>query len=225
MSAPPSPLSLPVRPGAVLFDLDGTLCDTEDGIVTHLAMALEALALPVPDRAVLRTCVGPPWEEGLPQIGVPAERMVDVIAAYRSTYDDAAPRLAPPFPGVDDALDALAAAGVAMAVATSKPQHLADLLVRDGPLGRHFATVVGADPAAERWTKADVVGAALGSLDHPPATAAMVGDRHYDVAGAAAHGVATVGVGWGCAAPGELEEAGAAAVVASPGELVELLLG
>lgn len=225
MSAPLSPLVLPARPGAVLFDLDGTLCDTEDGIVTHLAMALEALALPVPDRSVLRSCVGPPWEEGLPQIGVPAERMVDVIATYRSTYDQAAPRLAPPFPGVDEALSALAGAGVAMAVATSKPQHLADLLVREGPLGRHFGAVVGADPSAGRWTKADVVGAALAALDHPPTGAAMVGDRHHDVRGAAAHGVATVGVRWGCAAPGELEEAGAAAVVATPAELVELLVG
>jgi phosphoglycolate phosphatase len=226
-AAPPTPRALPARPAAVLFDLDGTLCDSEEGIVTHLAMALEATGLPVPGRDRLRTCVGPRWEDGLPHIGVPAERMVEVIAAYRRTYDDAAPGLAIAFPGVPEALARLAGAGLALGVATSKPQHLATRIVTEGPLGRWFAAVVGADPDLGLRTKADVVGAALAELGPAasPATAAMVGDRHFDVTGAAVHGVATVGVGWGCAEPGELEGAGAAAVVATPAELADLLLG
>lgn len=224
-TALPAPIALPVRPTTVLFDLDGTLCDSAEGIVTHLAMALEAAGIPVPARERLLTCVGPPWEEGLPHLGVPADRMVEVIAAYRLTYDDAAPGLAVPFPGVPEALACLAGAGVTMGVATSKPQHLATRIVSDGPLGQWFATVVGADPEGGLATKADVVGAALSALDVDPSAAAMVGDRHFDVTGAAVHGLATVGVGWGCAEPGELEDAGAAAVVATPAELADLLLG
>ncbi|WCO68365.1 HAD hydrolase-like protein [Iamia majanohamensis] len=218
--------ALPSPPAAVLFDLDGTLCDSEAGIVEHLAAAHATVGLPVPSRPVLRGCVGPPWSESLPAIGVPPDQVEPLITAYRATYDPAAPGLAVPFPGVADALGHLHGAGLALAVATSKPQHLATRIVVEGPLGRWFDEVVGADPAAGRHTKADVVGTALGSLGGLDATAVvMVGDRLHDVHGAAAHGVATVGVGWGCAEPGELEAAGAVEVVGSPEALVALLLG
>lgn len=216
---------LPVPPAAVLFDLDGTLCDSEAGIVEHLAAALTTVGLAVPDAEVLRSCVGPPWSQGLPEIGVPEHRTHEVIAAYRATYDDAAPGLAIPLLGIPEALDRLAAAGVALAVATSKPDHLARRIVLDGPLGPSVDVVVGADPNAGRHSKADVVGAALAALGVGRGTAVMVGDRHFDVHGAAAHGLGTVGVRWGCALPGELEEAGAVTIVATPGSLADLLLG
>lgn len=85
--------------------------------------------------------------------------------------------------------------------------------------------VVGAAPDAGRHSKADVVGVALAALGVGPGTAVMVGDRHFDVHGAAAHGLATIGVRWGCARPGELEEAGAVVVAATPDALADLLLG
>lgn len=225
--APPGRLALPIRPEAVLFDLDGTLCDSVEGITTHLARALEAVGLPVPGPEQLRACVGPSWEGGLPHIGISAEAMVEVRAAYRLTYDEAAPSLAVPYPGVLDALDRLATAGLPMVVATSKPEHLAARIVDQGPLAPYLAGVVGWDPDAGRVTKADSVGGALALLpgEVDLAAVAMVGDRHHDVHGAAAHGVPTVGVGWGCAEEGELAAAGAAALVHSPAELADLLLG
>lgn len=220
---------LPLPPAAVLFDLDGTLCDSEAGIVLHLAMALETVGLPVPTPDVLRCCVGPPWTEGFPPVvGVPFDRTWDVIHAYRATYDDAAPSLAVPFPGVPEAVARLAAARVPLAVATSKPQHLADRIVGGGAMAECFPVVVGAAPELGRHTKADSVAGALAGLgfheENPAERVVMVGDRLHDVEGAAAHGVPTVGVTWGAAEPGELESAGAAALVSTPAELVDLLL-
>lgn len=218
----------PPPPSAVLFDLDGTLCDSEAGIVEHLGMALATVGLSVPDREVLRTCVGPPWTDGFPTaVGVPPERTWEVIHAYRATYDDAAASLAVPFVGITDVLDRLAAAGVPMAVATSKPDHLAHAIVTEGILGRWMEVVVGADPDAGRHSKADSVGEVLAQLGRgvERSGVVMVGDRLHDVHGAAAHGLATVGVRWGSAPPGELEEAGAAVVVDTPHELGDLLLG
>ncbi|HEU5151320.1 MAG TPA: HAD hydrolase-like protein [Iamia sp.] len=222
----PAGLLPPPPPTAVLFDLDGTLCDSEAGIVEHLGMALATVGLPVPERAVLRACVGPAWTDGFPPaVGVPADRTWDVIHAYRATYDDAAASLAVPFVGITDVLDRLAGAGVPMAVATSKPQHLADRIITEGLLGRWMEVVVGADPDAGRHSKADSVGGALLGLG--PAVersgVVMVGDRFHDVHGAAAHGLPTVGVTWGSAEPGELEEAGAVAVVDTPEALADLL--
>jgi phosphoglycolate phosphatase len=214
-------------PSAVLFDLDGTLCDSEAGIIEHLGLALATVGLPVPDRDVLRSCVGPPWTDGFPpEVGVPADRTWDVIGAYRKTYDDAAASLAIPFVGITDVLERLAGAGVPMAVATSKPQHLADRIITEGILGRWMTTVVGADPEAGRHSKADSVGGALLGLGPEVERdgVVMVGDRFHDVHGAAAHGLPTVGVTWGSAEPGELEAAGAAVVVRTPDELGSLLV-
>lgn len=225
----PSPVPPPLPdlpPGAVLFDFDGTLCDSEAGIVEHLRRALVTVGLPIPSEEALRSCVGPPWElDGLDHIGVPRGRLDEVIATYRATYNVAAPTLTPPFPGVVEALAALRGAGLPMAVATSKPQGLVDRIIGEGPLAPWFATVMGADPRAGRHDKADVVGAAVRALGVDPGRAVMVGDRRFDVEGAAVHGVATVGVRWGAAPPGELEEAGVAAVVDTPADLVALLLG
>lgn len=217
--------ALPERVDAVLFDLDGTLCDSEAGIIDHLAAAHRTVGLPIPSRDVLRSCVGPPWFESFPTMGVPPDLVEPLILAYRATYDLAAPGLALPFPGVADALARLRDADLPLAVATSKPDHLARRIVAEGPLAPWFGTVIGAHPESGRHTKADVVGAALAGMgDLEAGATVMVGDRLHDVAGAAAHGVATVGVAWGCAEPGELETAGAVAVVETPAELVDLVL-
>lgn len=222
---PDVPSVLPSPPDLVIFDLDGTLCDTEAGIMAHLARALEVSGLSVPPPDVLRGCVGPPWPEYLPTIGVPSERYDDVVTAYRATYDHEAPALALPFPGIPELLRALDDAGLSLAVATSKPQHLADRIVGDGPLGRWIPTVLGASPEDGRHVKADVVAAVLDAVPGVDrAATVMVGDRHHDVHGAAAHGVGTVGVRWGCAPPGELEDAGALVVAETPEELTDLLL-
>ncbi len=219
-------LALP--PAAVLFDLDGTLCDSAAGITQHLAMALASVGLPVPSDEVLRTCVGPPWTDGFPPaVGVPHDRTWEVILAYRATYDDAAASLAIPFAGIAELLDRLHGAGIPMAVATSKPDHLAHRIITEGVLGPWMTTVIGADPDAGRHSKADVVGAVLAGIETvvPRSGVVMVGDRLHDVHGAAAHGLPTVGVRWGTAEPGELEQAGAVAVVDTPLELGDLLLG
>lgn len=214
-------------PSAVLFDLDGTLCDSAAGITQHLAMALASVGISVPSDEVLLSCVGPPWTDGFPpDVGVPLDRTWEVITAYRATYDDAAASLAIPFPGIPELLDRLHGAGVPMAVATSKPQHLADRIITEGVLGPWMHTVIGADPDAGRHSKADVVGAVLAVLaaSVPRPGVVMVGDRLHDVHGAAAHGLPTIGVRWGSAPPGELEEAGAVAVVDTPEQLGDLLL-
>ena len=94
-------------------------------------------------------------------------------------------------------------------------------------LGEVRARLAGGQPLAKagRHVKADVVEAVLDAVPGIARDAiVMVGDRHHDVHGAAAHGVGTVGVRWGCAPPGELEEAGALTVVETPEALVDLLL-
>jgi phosphoglycolate phosphatase len=141
-----------------------------------------------------------------------------VLAAYRRIYADAGIRECLPFDGIDTLLRELAGAGVTLAVATSKAQVYAEKIVEYRGWTELFATVGGDTLDAARPTKADVVGEVLRRLGGPT-DAIMVGDRLHDVDGARVHGLGCLGVGWGYAAPGELEEAGALAVYPDPATL------
>jgi len=233
--AAPRPLHLPaLPPGVVLLDLDGTLTDSAPGITGSLRAALTEARLPVPDDATLRRFVGPPLPQMLAAHGVPVDRVDELVARYRShftargMFDNAV------YPGVVDAMDALRDAGAVLAVATSKPEVYARRIAEHFGLDAHLTHgldgVFGADAdQGSRSSKAEVVAHALASLrargvDAGPTTTVMVGDREHDVLGAGRHGLATVGVAWGYAVPGELEDAGAVAVVHTPRELTDLLL-
>ena len=207
----------------VLLDLDGTLTDSAPGIIASARAAYAALGLPAPDGATLRTFVGPPIVDSFLAHGVPAERIPDAIAGYRrffaagGMFDNAV------FDGVPQVLRSLRDAGVRLLVATSKPT------VYARPIADHFGLtalldgVFGAPPDDVPSSKATVIAEALASLGpggFDPARTLMVGDREHDVLGARAHGIDTLGAGWGYARPGELAGAGAATVLAEPADLL-----
>lgn len=208
----------------VLLDLDGTLVDSAALITEHLAAALTSVGARVPDPAVLRSLVGPPLETAFPELGLTAEQTAGAIFAYRTTYGRVAASRTPLYPGVPALLERLRAAGLRLAVATSKQEDLARRIVACVGIARHLAVVGGADHEAGRVGKAAVVGSVLDRLGLDPARDAvvMVGDRRHDIDGAAAHGIPTVGVAWGYAEPGELD--GAAAVVSDTDELTAVIL-
>jgi phosphoglycolate phosphatase len=208
----------------VLLDLDGTLVDSAALITEHLSAALATVGVDRPASG-LRPLVGPPFETALPELGLTDLQTAEVITAYRATYDAVAATSTPAFPGVPALLDRLAGAGLRLAVATSKPEHVAREIVAGVGLAGRFALVGGADHAQGRVGKAAVVGSVLDRLHLDPRRhpVLMVGDRHHDVDGAAEHGVATVGVAWGYAEPGELH--GALAVAPDVDALAALLTG
>lgn len=199
----------------VLLDLDGTLVDSASLITEHLAAAIITAGAPLPTPDQLRGLVGPPFETALPDLGLTPAQILATIAAYRDTYDAVAATETPIYPGVPELLDELTAAGLRLAVATSKPEHLALRIVDGVGIAKHFTLVGGSDHAIGRVGKDKVVASVLERLALDPARddVVMVGDRHHDVDGAAEHGVRTVGVAWGYAEPDELT--GAATVVDS----------
>ncbi|MGN8246756.1 HAD hydrolase-like protein [Cellulomonas soli] len=221
MTVPPRPL--------VLLDLDGTLMDSAPGIVASAAHAYRALGLPVPDSATLRSFVGPPITDSFTSHGVPRARLHEAVTAYRSDYSAGRLFDAHVFPGLPQALTELRAAGCTLVVATSKPTAYARPVCDRFALTALVDAVQGAPLDESTSTKALVIAEALAGLgaDRVPATDAivMVGDRSHDVHGAAEHGIRTVGVSWGYAAPGELAAAGATAVVDDTASLVATVLG
>jgi phosphoglycolate phosphatase len=205
---------------SILLDLDGTLVDSAEGILGSLRAAMAELGIPEPSRGIDRSLLGPPMYTTLPPL-VGADATAAIVPVYRRVYAESGWLSTTPYDGIPDLLRELARLGLRIAVATSKQEAAAKMIIERQGWTDLITDVCGDTPAAGRPTKAAVVGAALTRLNST--SALMVGDRKYDVAGARAHGLDCAGVGWGYAEPGELLEAGAIAVCEKPSELIDLV--
>ncbi len=211
---------------AVLFDLDGTLVDSRPGIVAATNATLRELGVPERPEAELSAGIGPPLHDTLARLlGRPAEELDDVVAGYRARYATLMRSGTLVYPGVEDLLARLAAAGHPLAVATSKSQLLAAALLEHLGLAGRFAAILGPVPPS-REEKAGTVARALSALELAPgADAVLVGDRRHDVDGGRANGLAVLGAAWGYGTRDELVDAGAAGVAETPADVPGLLAG
>ncbi|MBN9108478.1 MAG: HAD hydrolase-like protein [Pseudonocardia sp.] len=213
-------------PAAVLFDLDGTVADSADSILGCLAEAFAEIGVVAPAAALDRGILGPPLSTALPPL-VGDDVTAAVLPVYRTLYADHGAEAVRVFPRVDEVVRRLHAAGVVVAVATSKSQVNADLIVAHLGLDDVFATVCGDTPDHARPTKAHVIAEVLdrigGKIGDGRASAVMVGDRHLDVVGARVHGMPFVGAGWGYGLPDELLVAGAEVICADADALAGAL--
>ncbi len=184
------------RGDLVIFDLDGTLTDSAEGIVASFRHALDAVGAEVPDGDLVSMIVGPPMPDTLRGLGL-GDRADTAIAAYRADYVDRGWSMNRPFEGIPALLSDLQAAGVRMAVATSKVEPTAQRILAHFGLDTCFEVIAGASPDGTRSAKSDVVARALDQLAPLPERVVMIGDRFHDVEGAAVHGIGTIVVGWG----------------------------
>jgi phosphoglycolate phosphatase len=209
-----------VSPDLVIFDLDGTLTDSADGIVSSFRHALGEIGAPVPEGDLSRKLVGPPMHHTLSAMGL-GDRADEAIAAYRADYTTRGWAMNSLFDGIPDLLADLRAAGVRLAVATSKAEPTARRIIAHFGLDQHFEVIAGASLDGVRASKADVVAHALAQLEPIPARVLMVGDRSHDVEGASAHGIDTVVVEWGYGAD-DFDVPDAAAALAHVSTIADL---
>jgi phosphoglycolate phosphatase len=215
-----------MRYGTVLFDLDGTLTDPSPGIVACMRAGLAAVGATAAGDLPLADCIGPPLEDVFRDVhGLDDERVDAAVAAYRRAYQAGGLRDCAVIDGMAECLADLAARGVVLAVATSKPTPFATAVLEHVGLRHRFTVVAGASLDGRRRTKADVVTHALAQLGvaPDPTGVVLVGDRRHDE-GARAVGIAAIGVAWGFAAPGELAAARPEALTATPNELTAHLI-
>lgn len=196
---------------AVVFDLDGTLFDAEEGIVSSVHHAMDALGLPIPDGADLREVVGPPLRDSLRSLlCVPEEQIEHAMSLYREDFSTRGRFLYSVYPHIRSILSMLREGGVHVAMATSKPYGLAVAILEYFGLETAFDRVVGEGDGAAQMGKAEMIRRALPDRYR---RAAMVGDRKFDVADAKAAGVDAIGVSYGCGSEEELQTAGATVIV------------
>lgn len=206
----------------VLFDLDGTLTDSGEGIINCASLALEHFDLPVPSREEMRAFVGPPLHETFQRFGIPADKTDEAIRVYRSRYIPIGMFENTPYPGVRELLEVLKSQGFTLYVATSKPEEMSVTILERFGLAPYFDHICGASTDTSRSTK-DAVIAYLLERSGAKEDMVMVGDTKYDILGAKAHGIPAIGVSWGYGNVEEMIAAGAVGIVDSMDALLTLL--
>lgn len=210
----------------VLFDFDGTLADTKPAIVDTARRVLREWGMTDDEIADPGRLVGPPFPAAFSIVyGMSDEDAAEVTRRYRAIYAKLGLETHMLFDGMAELLQSLKAAGRRLAITTSKREETAHTMLADNGVEQLFDVIVG-QTVPTRADKTTLLGDTLAALGCSADEAVMVGDRFYDVEGAAANGVPCVGVYLGGTAPkGELEAAGAAACAHSVEGLGKVLLG
>ena len=206
----------------ILFDLDGTLVDSGEGVLKCAELGLRHCGLPIPSPTEMRTFVGPPLKDSFMRFGCTVEQAEEAIAVYRSRYTTVGKFELFVYPGIEKLLQDLTAAGCKLYVATSKPETVSVEILEHFGLAPYFDCIAGAALDQSRSTKSEVIAYLLqqvGNLDG----ALMVGDTAYDVIGASQHGIPCVGVSWGYGTVESLEASHPAAIVDTPEALLALI--
>ena len=207
----------------VLFDFDGTLYDTVEGIAKSAQYALGKLGVTA-GLDELRCFAGPPLvDKFMEMYGFSHEKAWQARGLFQERYIPIGVFESRPFPGMTAFLDALREKGLTLAVATSKPLDLAEQLLLRAGIREYFAVVRGSTLDGNNNSKQEIVEGVIADLGAGKADCVLIGDTKYDVAGAHAAGIPCIGVRYGYAAPGELEEAGADAIAQDLGELQKML--
>ncbi len=210
----------------VLFDFDGTLSDTKPCIVATAEKALRSMGYSDEFIGDAGRLIGPPFPYAFKLVyGLSDEDAEEATRRYREVYGALGPERNPLFEGVYEMLEELRANGRKLAIVSSKLEKFVKLAL-DQTNTEHLFDVVVTQTGKNNASKAGLVGRALKFFGADPSQAVMIGDRSYDIEGAKANGVDSIGVYFGDTAPaGELESAGASLIVSTVSDLKDALLG
>lgn len=195
---------------AILFDLDGTLTESGEGITKCVQYALEKFGIEEPDLKKLEVFVGPPLKEQfMKYAGLGDEDAEKAVEYYRERYGTKGIFENRPYPGVEEMLAELVRKGYRLSVASSKPEYYVKLILEHFHLSEYFTEIVGSELNGDRTDKTEVVEEALkrlGMSEHRDQVI-MVGDKEHDVIGARKAGLDCVAVSYGYGTEQELAEA------------------
>ncbi len=212
-----------MRYDAVIFDLDGTLTESEPGITKSVQYALEKMGRPPLDAGALRRFIGPPLMEAFMGLARMSEAEAEqAVRAYRERFSETGWRENAVYPGIGPLLRSLKANGAYVAVATGKPRDFSQRILDYFGLSPFVDRLEAVTLADHHADKAALVRRALPARYE---AACVVGDRAGDMEGARANGVDGIGALYGYGSRAELEEAGASHVAESVAALSEWLLG
>ena len=212
---------------SVIFDFDGTICKTGEGIIKSAKYALEAFGYDVPeDDSELEFFIGPPllvtFQE---RFGADPQTALELVKKYRERYTNQGVYESELYEDIRGLLEALKNDGIKIGIASSKPQKYIETLLEKFGVIKYFDAICGVSFTADCETKASIITRCLAELNTPPDSAIMVGDKNYDIAGAKANNLLSVGVLWGYGNEFEFIEAGADFIAEKPQDIEAVALG
>lgn len=241
-----------MRKKYILFDLDGTLTDSSEGITKSVQYALDKLGITENDEAVLKRYIGPPLDESFAKFhGLSREDALKAVNYYRERYKDTGIYENRLFDGIKELLSGLKKEGYITALATCKPEIYVPTILKYFDIEQYFDIAVGSElEGGARRHKDDVINEVFNQiiklnkadnvditnasdttnvsdtadiLNDIKADSIMIGDRKDDILGAKNCGIESIGVRYGFAEENELENAGADYIVENVQDIITTL--
>lgn len=202
----------------ILFDLDGTLTDPKEGITRSIQYALKKLDQPVPEADNLLWCIGPPLLQSFESLVEPNQSKLahKALTFYRERFDRVGKFENQIYPDIPELLEHMISEGYTLFVATSKPAVFARQIVDHFKLSPFFDKVFGSRLSGELGEKKELIQYILDQKQLQTDQTVMVGDRKYDIIGAKACRIASVGVTYGYGSVEEMRSVNADTVVDEP---------
>lgn len=215
-----------MRYSSVIFDFDGTICDTGEGIKKSAKYALDAFNIPCGDWEEMDWFIGPPllvtFQERYGQTVAVAD---ELVSKFRERYSTIGLYESELYTGIADMLMSLKNDGIKIGIASSKPQKFVETLLEKFGIADLFDSVCAVSFNADCESKQSIIARCLNELGDEPINALMVGDRSYDIDGAKANRIDSVGVLWGYGTRFEFIESGAKFIAEKVGDIESIALG
>lgn len=205
-----------------LFDFDGTLCDTTEGIFNSVIYSLHCFGIEEDDREKLRFFVGPPLFESYKTLyGVSDDEAKYLIEKYRERYRVKAAEESALYDGITEMLQKLKAKGKKIAIASSKPEIFVKEISNYHNISQYYDFISAEQLNKNHSSKEELINTCLDFFGNPSKESVlMVGDRFYDIDGAKAVGVDSAGAIYGFGTEEELRNAGATYILSSPDDII-----
>lgn len=209
---------------AVLFDFDGTVADTGEGIFNSIRYAISSLGFEQISESRLRTFIGPPIHDSFKrELNMTDEQCDEAVRKYREIYSEKCIYEFELYPGIDSLLRELKASGVKIAIASSKPVKFVSRLISHLGYDEIIDFISSPSFDGDHMSKAMLINNAVNEFGVKKSRTLMVGDRHFDINGANEAGIDSVGVIFGYGSEEELKEAGATYVVSHADEIKNII--
>lgn len=209
----------------ILFDLDGTIIDSGKGITNSVKYALKKLGEDIPPMEVLYKFIGPSLKYSFTTFcGFDQEKALKAVELYRETYRLKGVYENDLYKGIKELIIALFNKGKTICLATAKPQIFAHKILQQFELDQYFSHIVGATLDGSHSEKSEIIELAIIKSQCNCNESVMIGDREYDILGAKANNIDSIGVLYGYGSKEELAVSGATFIVKKPVEILDLVL-
>lgn len=207
----------------LVFDFDGTLADSTEGIIKTTRATFARMGLPMPEDRDVRQGIGLPLRGALRTAGIPEDRIEEGADIYHEVFYEVAPKHIVLFPGAKEALEGLASRGYRMAIATSRSEHSLVMLLGEHGIAQYFEVLGSVGCVDNPKPAPDIVLWVLGRMGATPDQTLVIGDTVYDIQMGKAAGCSTCAVTYGNHGPDQLRTSSPDYMVDDLRELPELL--